>query len=36
MSLRYLQLTISPGPGMPGTLGSAYNPGMCLLALPMI
>ena len=29
-------LAMSQSPGLPGTLVNAYNPGMCLLALPVI
>ena len=27
---------MSQSPGLPETLATAYNPGMCLLALPVI
>ncbi len=29
-------LATSQSPGLPGTLAAAYNPGMCLLELPVI
>ncbi len=32
----YLYMVTSQSPGLPETLATAYNPGMCLLALTMI
>ena len=36
MSVSLFVLATSQSPGLPETLATAYNPGMCLLALPVI
>ena len=33
---RFVVYATSQSPGLPETLATAYNPGMCLLALPVI
>ncbi len=35
-SVRFFVQATSQSPGLPETLATAYNPGMCILALPVI
>ena len=34
--ISFFVIATSQSPGLPETLATAYNPGMCLLALPVI